>query len=70
MANASVVRDVRKRGGKNVNYYLVLTIAIILGYFFKGYGGKHKKKVMELLGWFLMIGCSIAMLVMKYGYKL
>ena len=54
----------------NVNYYLVLTIAIILGYFFKGYGGKHKKKVMELLGWFLMIGCSIAMLVMKYGYKL
>lgn len=53
-----------------MNHYLVLTIAIILGYFFKGYGGKHKKRKMEIIGWIMLVVPAILMVVLKFGYKI
>lgn len=50
--------------------YVLLSICVAAGYILMRIGTRYSKKILKICGWIVMIVCCVAMLVMRYGFKI
>ena len=50
--------------------YIILSVCVVAGYILMRIGTKRNSKALKICGWIAMVSLCVAMLVMRYGFRI